>query len=698
MSSAASRCTLCHNLEHIELDSRLTFAFTPSELADSVSNSGCEPCAIILKGLQLKASEWDLETEVESIHATCHQRRGPRYDSLSLEVYFVDNSRPRLDLEVFCLDPPRWGAIELRPTVSNHPLSPQGIAWVRSLLGECWAQHRACNQNEIACLPRRVLELKSISNNEITVTLLETHDLHAKYVALSHRWGNHRTCITTKANIEERRNGIPWRDIPQTFKDAATFAVQLNYSYLWIDSLCIVQDDATDWEIESPKMSEIYRYAALTIAATGAESDSEGCFPQQPRPGHSEIIIDIGSDNRPRIAIREALKHWDDLTRYEINKTFPLLSRAWAYQERLLSRRMLHFGKDELVWECRQLSECECGHSIDTTSPCGDYYNVVKASEQQTAIDQQGDLDFQLARKLMLEEQDDDDLKKEIAPFITGTQAEDSRNESTSIQLAKQCITLLNFTTKEDFVGSVERNMVAHFHRLLESYTQLSLTKTSDRLPAFSGLCQRVKSLRGEYCAGLWYDTMAMDLSWHVDNAVNDESGTGRPVQYLGPTWSWVSVNSPVNYWKDEAYSNLASLRMKARVEVIGQNPFGKIKSAALRIDSGYTVAFLTYQPGGGAEEVRTRYNLTASLFQTHISFWPDHIAIAGKPTEMEPTKVVLLQIQPHIAVVLRELHREGVVKRSQKTWERIGITRFEDTHESDILSYRWIRGWFTIV
>src|SRR5438034_1924444 len=72
------------------------------------------------------------------------------------------------------------------------------------------------------------------------------------------------------------------RALPKTFQDAVLLTRALGVRYLWIDSLCIIQDDEKDWKRENPKMGEVYQYATITIAAAHARDSSEGCFYEEP--------------------------------------------------------------------------------------------------------------------------------------------------------------------------------------------------------------------------------------------------------------------------------------------------------------------------------------------------------------------------------------------------------------------------------
>src|SRR6266536_1683714 len=155
----------------------------------------------------------------------------------------------------------------------------------------CIAEHQ-CIAREPKLLPTRVIDLGTDSTSPI-VRLLETNGEHGYYVALSHSWGSSGVAFTTTAeNIDDRMQAILVEDMPQTFRDVVKLARFVLIRYVWIDSLCIIQGDQDDWEIEAPKMSEIYSHAYLTVSASYSTSSADGCF-----PSHSETYmpVDIGS-------------------------------------------------------------------------------------------------------------------------------------------------------------------------------------------------------------------------------------------------------------------------------------------------------------------------------------------------------------------------------------------------------------------
>jgi hypothetical protein len=243
---------------------------------------------------------------------------------------------------------------------------------------------------------------------------------------------------------------------------------------------------------------------------------------------------------------------------------------------------------------------------------------------------------------------------------------------------------------------------VEHFHRLLERYTRLHLTKPSDRLPALSGLCRRVQDLRGQYCAGLWYDSIAYDLMWRVETLDPDIEHAGRPLVYRGPSWSWVSVDSPVTYWPDirDLYHRPPGFRVKANVTMAGQNPFGEIVSASLTITTYFATAVIenTYSPAlhphTNARDP-SLYALNVEVYQPYMriapesvesiilnsTFFPDHVYTVDGPHRVRPgQEVKMLILHDKIALVLRRKFRTYPDSHDSGVWERIGIARLSDT------------------
>lgn len=212
---------------------------------------------------------------------------------------------------------------------------------------------RQCNDHHLECsrsgyrLPTRLLDVGKLDSSSSLVKLLETQGIDGSYVALSHCWGNSQPYKTTRATIDKTKAGIMLEDIPATFRDAIEFTRLLGIQYLWIDSLCIVQDDVKDWETESAQMASIYQHAYLTISAVRSGSDSEGFLPHRyRRQALLKVSLSWGDS-----AELYACPYNGKGARYG-----PLDTRGWTLQEQWLSKRQIRFEAEQIVWICQRES------------------------------------------------------------------------------------------------------------------------------------------------------------------------------------------------------------------------------------------------------------------------------------------------------------------------------------------------------
>jgi hypothetical protein len=164
--------------------------------------------------------------------------------------------------------------------------------WVR----DCNIHHSKCQRstNSDAQLPTRLLDLQSLPEGtafegvagdpralltETTLKLVENSaDSKGQYIALSYCWGKVLAYTTTSRNLERHKEdrGIRYIQLPQTLRDAIFLTRYLGIRYLWVDCLCIVQDDNADWEREASRMADVYSNAYLTLRATRASHCGEG--------------------------------------------------------------------------------------------------------------------------------------------------------------------------------------------------------------------------------------------------------------------------------------------------------------------------------------------------------------------------------------------------------------------------------------
>jgi hypothetical protein len=213
-------------------------------------------------------------------------------------------------------------------------------------------QHQ-CNPTLDGPLPTRVLDVGSTEEPTTLRLHFRVPGETGRYVALSHQWGDpkiHRLFRTERANFREYQNSISFDALPKTFQDAVTVSRQLGICFLWIDSLCIIQDDAKDWEAESKKMEEVFNFAYCTIAASCARGTTDGFL--GPRPARE--IVTVKQTTGDVYYVCKAIDNFRaDVEEGELNQ------RGWVLQERALSHRTLHFTGAQVYWECGNGVHCE---------------------------------------------------------------------------------------------------------------------------------------------------------------------------------------------------------------------------------------------------------------------------------------------------------------------------------------------------
>ncbi|KAI9767487.1 MAG: hypothetical protein M1839_004498 [Geoglossum umbratile] len=211
-------------------------------------------------------------------------------------------------------------------------------------------------------LPTRVLDV-GVPGQPHIINLFESKGKVGRYIALSHCWGKTPIIKTLSTTLETFKSGMPVESLPKTFQEAILLTRRLGIQYLWIDSLCIIQDDEADWEREASQMASVYGNSYLTIAASSASDSTVGCFIQRTvRPCQSYKVKDcVPSEdgNYTEVFVRQRLRQlcgleWFVGKRINVKTDRPLETRAWTYQEDILPRRILKLYSDEIIFECEQ--------------------------------------------------------------------------------------------------------------------------------------------------------------------------------------------------------------------------------------------------------------------------------------------------------------------------------------------------------
>ncbi|KAE9373287.1 HET-domain-containing protein [Stipitochalara longipes BDJ] len=252
-----------------------------------------------------------------------------------------------------------WGGLELyidlvpravidQPQLDTSTGSNSSLAFAKKCLERCLSSHSGNCKVKVADAPTRLIELYEGGSR---LFIPDSSSFCPPYTTLSHCWGTLDILKLKKENLCSPQMEIPMDRICKTFKDAMKVTRVLGFSYIWIDSLCIIQDDEEDWRREAALMSSVYGNSVTNIAASHAKDGSMGLFIDrdvckvgrqyvEPLPGRTYEIVD------PLLYERCLAEN-------------PLSSRAWAFQERFLAHRTLHFTAEQIFFECSEQTVSE---------------------------------------------------------------------------------------------------------------------------------------------------------------------------------------------------------------------------------------------------------------------------------------------------------------------------------------------------
>ena len=232
---------------------------------------------------------------------------------------------------------------------------------IKSWLHDCDtdAKH-TCNswraKGDSRRLPTRLIDVGI--EGDATVRLRETMPGDVgEWIALSHKWGD-RHFFTTRANLEQHLSRLDYDNLPATFKDAVRVTRAVNHRYLWIDSLCIIQDQDGDFESETRHMEDVYSGAYCVIAASCAVDHYDG-FLKPRKAGEYVCLMEEGKNGLP-FYICETI---DDFKSHVLDGK--LSGRGWVLQEHALARRTLFFTEDQTYFECGDGVRCETSTRLE---------------------------------------------------------------------------------------------------------------------------------------------------------------------------------------------------------------------------------------------------------------------------------------------------------------------------------------------
>ena len=384
---------------------------------------------------------------------------------------------------------------------TQNPGSDTAMSKIREWVYACDHQHKSCAPFSVdQPLPKRIL---NIENKPV---VWETKGATGRYAALSYCWGKSgKNILLTKDKgtaghsptfDEFTTVGIEMDRLAKTIQDSILVCRALGLKYLWVDALCIVQEErgSDDFKVEAPRMSEYYSNAYITIIAGSAKDCADGFLNERPEPKVAPCLISY-SGRVPKQSTSGHVK----LSLPTSQDNGPIEERAWTFQERMMSKRYLLYGPDQFHFRCKQRIVFEDG-DFHTISAPGD--------------DWRSHLNF-------------------VGSNI------DSRHTDASIH------DLMEHNDKEE----ADWQSYAYFiwSQAIAPYTRREMSKSLDKLAAIAGYANYFEQIiSSKYMYGLWEIYLCDGLLWTAQLPLPDKRTYVSRAKDRAPSWSWASIDGPV--------------------------------------------------------------------------------------------------------------------------------------------------------
>jgi hypothetical protein len=486
----------------------------------------------------------------ESVHTCCLWASTYQGTSSPLDIEYIQFfglwdpdsrkiiCRARHSFQVYAHpDDPASDYVSNRP-IARYPGSSNNLAMVSSWLKSCQENH-SCKamQGE---MPSRLIEITSTPEQTmLRLKAMETTD-HVPFAVLSYCWGGEQPMQLTRSNFTDYERAILFEEQAQTIKDAIKVCQSIGLQYLWVDALCIVQNDLNDKSVEIAKMPSIYGSATVTIAAARSSSASDG-FLSARYPGERRGF---------KLPYRCYGGHMGSINLVQLGGGHeapePIDERGWTLQERLCSTRIIEFGTRQTRWICPETRSSEPA------------YEAHNAHESLT------------------------DGWKTHANYSSKRRIEGL--DLDDIRTAKDTIDLYGRPRNSRYKDY--SNAMENWENICATFTERALTHTSDRALAISGIAQIFAELTGDrYMAGLWKSCLHSGLLWKIKHSKIGPKDIPKPTTYQAPSWSWLSVNGPVFFGQKYKPADCAAEILSVETEPAnGAAPYGLIREGSGRL------------------------------------------------------------------------------------------------------------------
>lgn len=324
----------------------------------------------------------------------------------------------------------------------------------------CASNHPECCSPGPRSLPTRLIKVGDVVDGIARLVMSGNLPSTTSYIALSYCWGppsvGKPQLITTAATLADRQTKIPLAEMPDTIRDAVVFARYMGIEYIWIDALCIIQDDAEDWATEAALMFAVYRYATLTLVAAAGDTSHSG-FLQRTSAGPSVLVPFESKKGESKVSGTYVLSGLNEHRTWDADypshmHTRAWATRAWTYQEDLMSTRVLYFDNHTSYFRCQSQRRLEHSSKV--------YDNVQSWNHLLSPV------------------------PKDISP---------------------------------DELKERRESLYERWKDLIIEYTRRKLTVSNDKFLALSGLARTFSSaLADQYVAGLWRDDLVRGMLWNT--------------------------------------------------------------------------------------------------------------------------------------------------------------------------------------
>lgn len=321
LAENAETCNWCSLIYWTISDKRLHERYTDLFVELSL------PTGTFLKYTPTGSNGWDLVVGPEGER---HDEYKSKSVYKSLEAYSISDDRAAKFVT----------ARPVQVNVDTDSAYEEIKAWLRAC-----GLHRQCPAQEMVRLPTRVVDVGSI--DDPIPKLHSTEGKTGHYAALSYCWGGPQTGALNGDNLDRHLEAFDMDEMPQTIKDAIKVVRGVGLRYLWVDALCILQDSDIDKTHEIGTMDQTYRRALFTISAEMASSARDGFLSQRKPPlAPYTVPFRCSSGNFGSMSLNDLEAHSQPLLQ-------PLQTRAWTFQESILSSRLLIYNSSTLRWYCR---------------------------------------------------------------------------------------------------------------------------------------------------------------------------------------------------------------------------------------------------------------------------------------------------------------------------------------------------------